>query len=105
MNANESCHGCTEAIALIGGLANSGSAMNIRVYLCSSAADYIFLGLAGPALTESIPTFITCDMTSRAGKPPGEWRVLARNLLYFAVAAASRRRVSVRYTAVGGRAE
>jgi len=33
MNANESCHGDTEAIHSFGGLANTGSALNIRVYL------------------------------------------------------------------------
>ena len=33
MNANESCRGCTEAIHPFGGLANTGGALNIRVYL------------------------------------------------------------------------
>src|SRR4030067_296365 len=42
MNANESHHGCTEAIHPFGGLANTGSALNSRVYLRSSAADCRF---------------------------------------------------------------
>jgi len=39
MNADESCHGDTEAIHILGGPANNDSALNIRVYLRSSAAD------------------------------------------------------------------
>src|SRR4030065_840744 len=33
MNADESCHGGTEVIHPFGGLANTGSALNIRVHL------------------------------------------------------------------------
>jgi hypothetical protein len=33
VNANESCRGCTEAIHPFAGLANTGSALNICVYL------------------------------------------------------------------------
>jgi hypothetical protein len=42
INANEPCPGCAEAIHPLEGLANTGSALNIRVYLCSSAADCVF---------------------------------------------------------------
>src|SRR4030042_2501270 len=42
MNADESCHGCTGAIHPYGGLANTGSALNIHVYLRSSVADCFF---------------------------------------------------------------
>src|SRR3989337_1227082 len=42
MHANESGHGCTEAVHPSGGPANTGSASNIHVYLRSSAADCFF---------------------------------------------------------------
>src|SRR3989337_2394584 len=42
MHANESGHGCTEAVHPSGGPANTGSALNIHVYLRSSAADCFF---------------------------------------------------------------
>jgi len=42
MNANESYRLCAETIHPFGGLANTGSALNIRVYLRSSAADCFF---------------------------------------------------------------
>src|SRR3990170_3003432 len=41
-NANQSCRLCTEAVQPFGGLANAGSALNIHVYLRSSAADCFF---------------------------------------------------------------
>ena len=44
INANESRRLYAETIHPIGGLANTGSALNIRVYLRSSAADYFFQG-------------------------------------------------------------
>jgi hypothetical protein len=42
MNADDSCHGCTETIHQFGGLVNTGSALNIRVHLRSSAANCFF---------------------------------------------------------------
>jgi hypothetical protein len=42
MNADESCHGDTEAMHILGGPENNASALNIRVYLRSSAADCFF---------------------------------------------------------------
>src|SRR4030067_52978 len=79
IHANESGHGCTEAVPPSGGPPKTGSTLNIDVYLRSSAADCFFQDqtprTGGKTMTQAIDIGISND--DRAVIAQGLSRLLA----------------------------